>query len=319
MLGQKKTTCLVRRALCIMAFSPPILLALAGRPLPVIPEDSTLPVKGAESSDNKGSGAALSDLHPPSLITSPNPLTAPAAQMAETSSAETRRRYVRLQRVPTTGLVRGQKGKLVPFHIKHPLSFFPDPDAAQKFPDPLERHDVDPSARITYEAGPPSSSEIGKQYHAIRLLGNGLDGQVLELKKKEGVPFYALSTRGKVWFFDTRDEKHFSYTDKVSASDREHVSRYFEPVSTAEARTSNGPEAETSDGAELEISDFTDSETSDSASSASLGAARVPPVVGRAVVKQSQTRIPWFQKLAKGAKSFFKKPFAFVKTRVREV
>ncbi|KAJ1022957.1 hypothetical protein NDA13_005006 [Ustilago tritici] len=317
MLGQKKAACLVRRALCIMAFSSPILLALAGRPLLVIPEDSTLPVKGAESSVNKGSGAALSDLHPPSLITSPNPLTAPAAQMAETSSAETRRRFVRLQRVPMTGLVRGQKGKLVPFHIKHPLSFFPDPDAAQKFPNPLERHDVDPYARITYEAEPPSSSKIGKQYHAIHLLGNGLDGQVLELKKKEGVPFYALSTRGKVWFFDTGDKKHFSYTDKVSASDREHVSRYFEPVSTAEARTSNGPEAETSDGAERFL--ISDSETSDSASSASLGAARVPPVVGPAVVKQSQTRIPWFQKLAKGAKSFFKKPFAFVKTRVREV
>ncbi|KAJ1033880.1 hypothetical protein NDA16_000088 [Ustilago loliicola] len=271
MIGQRSAACLAGRTLCLVALIAPFLLALATRQLPDVPEHTPLQIDGAGSSTNQGSGPVLGELHPPSP---------PAPQAAVAPSVQTRTRFVRHQRVPITGLVRGQKGRLVTFRLRQPFTFIPDRDAAQEFLDSLE-HEQDALAQATHEATPPGPSDIGKQYHAIRLPGNGLDGQVLEHKKEEGVPFYALSSRGKVWFFDIKDGKEFSYTDKISASDREYVTNHFRPVSVAEPGSSD--------------------------------------ISAQALARQSQVKFKWLRKLAKGAKTFFSKPFAFIKYHLRGV
>lgn len=273
MLGPRQTVPLLKQAACFMVLLGPFLLALAARQLPDIPEDSPLPLSGADIGANQASGS----IH--------GKLLSPSSSMAQPAAAPpiyTRPRFVRLQRPPITGLVRGQNGALVPFRLKHPLTFFPDPDAAQTFPDPLDRDDAS-LTKITDEATPPVPSQLGKQYHAVRLLGNGFDGQLLELKKKEGMPFYALSAKGKVWFFDTKDRKEFTYTNKLSDADREYVINFFRPFRVPQPVTS------------------------------------MSGITEQTMTRQPQGKVKWFTKLAKDAKSFFRKPLSFVKGHLKTV
>lgn len=225
------------------------IIALRTPNLPTVPEDKSLYEQPPHESASSDSDAEVGIFEPPrTAYRDLGPQKFPAA-----TSLPRRPEFVRLQRIPVTGLVRGQGERLVPFRLKEPLTFFPDIATAPSNPDTgssrgsawsrwrssRSNEEVASTSSVrqlkqlirqmpTFEAafdksGSPDSSDLGRSSYAVRLPGNGLDSQVLALMKKKGRPFYAEGAKGKLWFFDTKDGKHFTFTDKLKRSENRVV------------------------------------------------------------------------------------------------
>lgn len=74
----------------------------------------------------------------------------------------------------------------------------------------------------------PDTAALSRAYYSVKLPGNGRDAEVLQMMQKKGKPFYAMGARGKVFYFDTKDGKSWTFTDKVSDADRQGVSANLE-------------------------------------------------------------------------------------------
>jgi hypothetical protein len=74
----------------------------------------------------------------------------------------------------------------------------------------------------------PDTAALSRPYYSIKLPGNGRDAEVLKMMQKKGKPFYTVGAKGKVFYFDTKDGKSWTFTDKVSDADRQGVSANLE-------------------------------------------------------------------------------------------
>nr|CDI54475.1 conserved hypothetical Ustilago-specific protein [Melanopsichium pennsylvanicum 4] len=215
-----------------------------------------------------------------------------------------------MRRIPATGLVRGQNGKLIPYRLR-PL-FYPLPEATgdanqgsiltrlmkAKFTRPtaipstkrgmarlLDRIHQDASFVGKMESDP---SATGKRYQAVHIQDRSDAAKSLEEMMKAKQPFYVHGANGKVWYFDTKDGNRYSYTDKLDPSDQELVKNFF----TTAATTRENPGS----------SSYGTTEQSGSRFFAS-------PAPARHVIGIESSHAPsWLRKLAETAKSLFRRP-----------
>ena len=212
------------------------------------------------------------------------------------------------QAVPAIGLVRGQQGKLVPIRLRTPLEVIPDPIEAiassSRRGFPLAASNGKPGAPpssnrqmqellsghpdLTSSFDPnavPDPSKLGGKYHAVQLLGKGLDRQSLVKLQQAKKPFYVQGAHRKVWFFDTKDGKTYTFTDRMKSSDKKFIRNHFFPAGRDAIRASQAAASEGGEGT----------------------AVQAERLAGQASVRPASaiTGVSWSQRLSEGARSFF--------------
>lgn len=304
---------------------------LTARPasMPTVPEDRLLlyrPSQRRLGGSDRGEASTSEitevdrDLYPPSPLDRVPPSPRPRMQ--------------RLQRVPVTGLVRGQKGKLIRYRLRGsnviniwtdhfgPATALPadasrtegrtwsswwkmgrtrpgDPPATNEQMSRLLQQHPDLDAAFERTARPDSSA-IGKKYHAVWLQGGRLDSGTLDQMLKAKQPFYVQGSKGKVWFFDTKDGNSFTYTDKMDRSDKRLVRKILQALQTEQLTTSA----------------VTPSRAPPRGLTGS-GSVASPRMAGQLVDPQSHLGTAWYQRVFKGAKAIFKRPTTLMRSMHR--
>ena len=171
------------------------------------------------------------------------------------------------EQVPATGLVRGQRGKLVPVRLRRPLFLVPDvsdfpPDmqaevtpsrspfwSTRRTADPLAPPATNEELGAILQKRPdlavaidrhakPDPSVLGTQYQAVELKGNGLDAETLVRMTQTAKPFYVQGAKGKLWYFHPRGGNTFSYTDKFRRTDKKFIREFFRNLQASQVRVS---------------------------------------------------------------------------------
>lgn len=192
------------------------VLAARQATLPSIDEDSTWPPPATTPAH---------DASQPSL-----PLTEPS--LHQSTMSFNRIRYRIMQRIPVTGLVRGQQGTLVPFALQDTVNLFPDPQSHTSIP--ASNMDIHrllgsiPDITSTYDAIPePRESQLGQTYYAVELRGRGLDRQVVETLLRWKKPFFLKGPGDRLWYVHTDDGQWYTFTDRVRGEDRRFLTAHF--------------------------------------------------------------------------------------------
>ncbi|CDS01423.1 hypothetical protein [Sporisorium scitamineum] len=133
----------------------------------------------------------------------------------------------------------------------------------------------------------PDPSRLTEKYHAVQLQGQGLDAKTLSKMQGKGLPFYVQGANNKVWFFDTKDSKKYTYTDEMESSDARFIREFFAQPSQ----------------------DAVESWQAAARHGGSDAAGEAERLAGQTAVRQSSTSTgnSLVQKLAKGTRSFFGK------------
>lgn len=223
------------------------VLAVKSSPLPSVHEDHPLLDQPTRSLQQQAGIRA-----PVQSVQLPGPADDDLYPRPRPSASFTRFRLASMQTIPVTGLLRGQQGRLVPIQINAKLQLSPDPFEALASSSHGTFHDSNalksrplatPSSNeemqellrthpeiesVTFEPeAKPDPLKLTEKYHAVQLRGQGLDARTLSTLKGKRLPFYVLGAKNKVWFFDTRDGKKYTYTDKMTSSDETFIRHFF--------------------------------------------------------------------------------------------
>lgn len=285
---RRVTWCLQLVALLITLIS--YVLAVRTIPLPPIDESVTLPDKStraqesgdaAQSHSSQATGPIDADLY------APGP----------------RFRYSILQRVPVSGLVRGQQGKLVPYQLTAPIEIFQSPVGSSRssstrgFGWSSRRYDGDspPSSnrqmlelmeeheeiKSAFEqSNIPDTSTIGTKYHVAQLRGHVLDARTIEMLQQAGRPFFVQGAGQKLWYFDTKDGGVFTFTDRIEGSDRRFLRTFWSEDLVRAAQASGAVQRGGIDRAVASI------------------------IAAQGTIRQAMTGNSWLQKLSSGFRNF---------------
>lgn len=272
--------------------------------VPATPPDAT-PRVSPDSSPLRYTPAENRDLYPAT--------SAPQY----TTSVYTRPTFQRLQRIPITGLVRGQKGKLVPYRLKgsNTVNIFADiyvpsrvisssrgwspwrqvktlrpgasPSNNVQMAQLLQSHPTLAASAFYDKKAMSDPSAIGKKYQAVQLQGKGLDLQTLDHMTKTKKSFYVLGAKGKIWYFHTDDGVTFTYTDSLTREEKRLIAGLFP---TSEMSRSQSV---------IQAMETIHTGTGFAAS----------PYPERNIAKsQRKYGLAWLRKLAEGTKDFLQRP-----------